>query len=66
MVALNEKFSHSGNLVSGGQLSPQVIEDFDFTRRSGEVHGGSVVNFRGAGFRGLSDASPLRRRSAAP
>ena len=66
MVALNEKFSHSGNLVSGGQLSPQVIEDFDFTRRSGEVHGGSVVNFRGAGCRGLSDASPSRRRSAAP
>ena len=66
MVALNEKFSHSGNLVSGGQLSPQVIEDFDFTESSEEVHGGSVVNFGGAGFRGLSDASPSRRRSAAP
>ncbi len=66
MVALNEKFSHSGVPASEGRVSPDVIDAFDFTKRSGEVRGGSVVNFGGAGSRGLSDAPPLRRRSAAP
>jgi RHS repeat-associated protein len=64
MVALNEKFSHSGNLVSGGQLSPDVIDGFGFTKRSEEVRGGSVAIFGVAGFRELSDASPLRRFAA--
>ena len=66
MVALNEKFSHSGLPASEGRVSPHEIDAFDFTKWSGEVWGGSVVNFGGAGFRGLSDASPLRRHSAAP
>jgi len=47
-------------------VSPHEIDAFDFTKRSGEVRGGSVVNFREAGCRESSDASPLRRRSAAP
>ena len=66
MVALNEKFSHSGVPASEGRVSPHEIDAFDFTKWSGEVWGGSVVNFGGAGFCGLSDAPPLRRRSAAP
>ena len=66
MVAWNEKFSHSENLASDGSISPDVIEGFDFTKRSEEARGGSVVNFGGAGCRKLSDASPLRRRSPAP
>jgi len=66
MVALNEKFSHSGLLASEWRVSPHEIDAFDFTKRSEEVRGGSVANFGGAGFRGLSDAPPLRRRSAAP
>ena len=66
MVALNEKFSHSGVPASEGRVSPDEIDAFDFTKRSEEVRGGSVANFGGAGFRGLSDTSPLRRRSAAP
>ena len=66
MVALNEKFSHSGVPASEGRVSPHEIDAFDFTKRSEEARGGSVANFGGAGFRGLSDAPPLRRRSAAP
>ena len=66
MVALNEKFSHCGNLVSEGPMSPDVIEAIDFTTRSEEIRGGSVVNFGVSGFRGLLDASPLRRHPAAP
>ena len=66
MVALNEKFSQCWAPASEGRVSPDVIEGFDFTKGSEEVRGGSVVNFGGAGFRELSDASPLRRRSAAP
>ena len=65
MVALNEKFSQCWVPASEGRVSPDVIEGFDFTKGSEEVRGGSVVNFGGAGFRGLFDASPLRRRSAA-
>jgi RHS repeat-associated protein len=66
MVAWNEKFSQSGILASEWRVSPHEIDAFDFTKRSGEVRGGSVVNFREAGCRESSDASPLRRRSAAP
>ncbi len=66
MVALNEKFSHCGNLVSEGRVSPDVVGDSDFTKRSEEVHGGFVVICGVAGFCGLFDASPLRRNSAAP
>jgi RHS repeat-associated protein len=66
MVALNEKFSHCGNLVSEGRVSPDEIDAFDFTKRSEEVHGGFVVICGVAGFCGLFDASPLRRNSAAP
>ncbi len=66
MVAWNEKFSHRGNLASDGSMSPDVIEGFDFTKRSKEVRGGSVVNFGVSGFWELPDASPLRRRSPAP
>ena len=66
MVALNEKFSHSGVPASEGRVSPDVIDAFDFTKRSGEVRGGSVVNFGVSGFWELPDASPLRRLSAAP
>ena len=66
MVALNEKFSHSGLPASEGHVSPHEIDAFDFTKRSEEVRGGSIVNFGVSGFRELSDTSPLRRRSAAP
>ena len=65
MVALNEKFSHSGLPASEGHVSPHEIDAFDFTKRSEEVRGGSIVNFGVSGFRELSDTSPLRRRSAA-
>ena len=66
MVALNEKFSHSGLLASEGPMSPGVIEGSYFTKRSEAVRGGSVVNSKVAGSCGLFGASPLRRRSAAP
>ena len=66
MVAWNEKFSHSENLASDGSISPDVIEGFDFTKRSEEARGGSVAIFGVLGFWELPDASPLRRLSAAP
>ena len=66
MVALNEKFSHGGVPASEWRVSPHEIDAIDLTTRSEEIRGGSVANFGGAGFRGLSDASPLRRRSPAP
>ena len=66
MVALNEKFSHSGVPASEGRVSPDEIDAFDFTKRSGEVRGGSVANSKVAGSCGLFGASPSGRRSAAP
>jgi RHS repeat-associated protein len=66
MVALNEQLQHCGVPISDGHMSLNVIDGCDFTKRSGEVHGGPVVNFGVSGFCGLSDASPLRRRCAAP
>jgi RHS repeat-associated protein len=66
MVAWNDTFSQCGVPDSDGSISPDVIEGFDFTKRSEEARGGSVVNFGVSGFRELPDASPLRRRSAAP
>ena len=64
MVALNEKFSHGGVPASEWRVSPHEIDAIDLTTRSEEIRGGSVANFGGAGFRGLSDASPLRRFAA--
>ena len=66
MVALNEQLQHCGVPISDGHMSLNVIDGCDFTKRSGEVHGGPVVNFGVSGFCGLSDASPLRPRCAAP
>ena len=66
MVALNEQLQHCEVPASEWTLSPDVIEGCDFTKSSGEVHGGFVVICGVAGFCGLSDASPLRPRSAAP
>ena len=64
MVAWNDTFSQCGVPDSDGSMSPDVIDGFDFTKRSEEVRGGCIVIFGGAGFRGLSDASPLRRFAA--
>ena len=66
MVALNEKFSHCGVPASEGRVSPDVVGDSDFTKRSEEVRGGSVANSKVAGSCGLFGASPSGRRSAAP
>ena len=45
MVALNEQLQHCGVPISDGHMSLNVIDGCDFTKRSGEVHGGFVVNF---------------------
>ncbi len=66
MVALNEQLQHCEVPVSERTPSPHVIGGCDFTKRSEEVHGGFVVICGVSGFCGLFDASPLRRRFAAP